>query len=107
MLREVLLKAVENLRRNQRRQSREERVQEEEELQLQVRPQVMDLNTKMGEIQKNQKNHSEDILPTPNQKSLETNCHPQDASEKELKGRTTCLFFAHLGEKSKFQLDSK
>ena len=92
MLREVLLKAVENLRRNQRRQPGEEGVQEEEELQLQVHPQIMDPGTKMGETEKDPQDNIEDIITEPKRKSFETDCQNQETTDEELTGRTRCLF---------------
>jgi hypothetical protein len=54
----------------------------------------MDPGTKAGETDKDPKDNFEDITTTPKRKSLETNFQHQDASEKELEGRTR--FFLYI-----------
>ena len=83
MLRKVLLKAVENLRQNQRRQQGKEGVQEEEELQLQSQPQVEHPEQTETEAQKEPGKNLEDLFP--NSKRFTSVTIPKEP-EKDLEG---------------------
>ena len=52
----------------------------------------MDTGTKVTETDEDPQDNIEDIITEPKRKSPETDGQHQETSDKELKGRTRCLF---------------
>ena len=92
MLREVLLKAVENLRRNQRRNQGQRDEQEMEELQLQSQP--SNITDNISAVTSGEQQKCEAVSGRPKLRSADKDDQQNDTTEKAVQGKPVNLIIS-------------